>query len=255
MKKKILKILLLIILIIVIVIGIPSIYKLKIINKSRRAYEDLENCDSYKYTYTHYSETKEGNNVDKFSDGLEIYYKNNVYKTVSTTENDEEPKTVYTAYEQHIENERIEIQENTKTFNISKLWPSDYKVSTPNLDRIYFGYSYDIEGFFKTIINCVRSHVLTICDFITCKVSTEILENRECYKFEVNRSNVYSADFSFKDTYYIDKETMLPIGVEHVSKLSGTSFYDKFIYTFEKNCVTDEDIKLPDLSDYTQEIY
>ena len=177
MKKKVFKAILLIILIIVVVIGIPSIYKISIIKKSKKAYDNLENCDSYKYICKsyHYS------GLDDYEESSisEVYYKDNVFKTYSSDNNEaSKPSTVYHCC---IENNMIEIYENMKKFQIFQGGFSS-KLIFMNMQTIYDAFAsvyFDMENTFKDVINTIYANALNICRFIKCKVSIETFEDQE----------------------------------------------------------------------------
>ena len=175
------------------------------------------------------------------------------FKTYSSDNNEaSKPSTVYHCC---IENNMIEIYENMKKFQIFQGGFSS-KLIFMNMQTIYDAFAsvyFDMENTFKDVINTIYANALNICRFIKCKVSIETFEDQECYKFEDKMISPYGNDYWYT-IYYIDKETLLPAGVEckYKPKDYEKGNYDKAIYQIYINCVTDEDVKLPDLIEYTQ---
>lgn len=69
-------------------------------------------------------------------------------------------------------------------------------------------------------------------------VTTEVVNDKECYKIELGK------DFNGYETYYIEKETALPIRT--IQKNSEEEIYmQEFEYSFDK--ITDESLEMPSL--------
>ncbi len=87
---------------------------------------------------------------------------------------------------------------------------------------------------------------------IKSSIKTEEVNGKECYRINVSCFDIFCFDNHRLDTYYFEKETGLLIRKEN-----GTSGYDGdkinlvSDYYYEFDIVKDDDLKEPDISEYT----
>lgn len=101
-------------------------------------------------------------------------------------------------------------------------------------------YNYlETESIKEFIINLFRSHISTV----KCN-------DKKCYKID----NFKSPDVLYPEQgicVYIDKETGLLVRVEQGEQIGSNIFTTVKDYTYEFNKVTDDDLKEPDINEYT----
>lgn len=89
-------------------------------------------------------------------------------------------------------------------------------------------------------------------DVFTTKITTSIVDGKECYLFSSLSHTQYVYGKNTTDLkMYIDKETGLPIKVIETSKLEDGTKTEKITdYKFEFNNLSEEDLKEPNNADY-----
>lgn len=227
--KKAIKIILVIILVLLIYKIGTMVYKANIFIKHSNAFNEFRNYDNLKYTY------KEANGTINV-----IYFKNEVSKCVSypCTGKEEDASELF----YYINGERIGIDKVNKTFHVLNLFHANESENSKALIINYFGI--DFNNFMD---NFSLESISELWKMLNCEIVSEKFNNVECYKCTMQPFDGY------KQILYIDKETYLPICTYNYIRENGKFYEDmKFEYSYEKDVVTDEDVEIMDLSEFTQ---
>lgn len=211
------KILIIVFLVIVILFLVLTIRKMAIIyslEEKLSEYQQLDNIYSKSY-----------NNSPDGTMIFEKYYKDNVEKDILTSSEDNKKIT------QYIYNDERKVfteYNNQKTVEIEK---NNNSIESP----ILINYT-NADNFFKLLYNG-----------LTTTISTGNLNGYECYILSSSINSNFKYEENSKDIrIYIDKATGLTVKYEDVIN-NQTITYE---YSF--NEVSDEDMKEPDITQYTE---
>lgn len=215
-KKKFLIILLIIFVII-------KLFQINFIKKVKTNIENFEKLDnSYCEQILNYQNNK-----------IEIarIVKNNLIKEIT--------KLVYLNKEDIIfinndNNKEIIIDNTNKTYKV-KNNKEDVKIKIKNLPK-------NIEIPDEAIRNLKEGNIFAILYYLKILyIIPTKYNNIDCYKIRTTRESLY-----------VDKENLYPIYLEYTQNNSNQKKEKVTVeYNFKENTITDEDIKIPDLNNYT----
>lgn len=206
----------------IIIIVACIIYKLILLSKAI----DIEEKFYEALGGNYYVEISEIDEQLGYINQREIYYKDNMEKLImksSTTDEIDETEILFETY-YDFENKKITYVYNTQKYaiiqDLSEIW--EYNFFYP----LYYTYYMDAYTDFSDKLWYIFSSI-----FDLHSITTEEIDGVECYKIE-----------TMSETVYVDKTTNLY--VKTVSD-NGTVTYE-----FSVGTVTEEDMIVPDLSDY-----
>lgn len=249
--KKIVKIGLLIILFVLIFLSVSFIYKINILIKQVKAYNEFISYNNCKYTY----ESKYEDD-DMYTTGKSIRYQmDGKAKILSEHRNNYGGTSAGCEY--IVGNEIIAVNETDKIFSITENYYSGYELDGIGPKMLYINQFLE-ENIFAKFNWIVNGFTYVVPD----KIITEEYNGKDCYKCIFNQKYGNTESYVLNsEIIYMDKETFLPI-----YEIEEQKFYEghnkepykvcKEIkkFTFEKNVVTDQDVVVPDLSNYGQQI-
>lgn len=163
---------------------------------------------------------------------IEYYTKNNssLYTTSLAIENE---KTTFSTYNKNNETQNTYVEKNNQ------------KIAYPNSENITR--ILPISNYLET-----KTFGEFISKAFTAQISSAYCNGKECYKI----SNIKFTETSFSDdnnsTVYIEKSTGLPIRFISGREISNNEEVNSITdYYYDFNNVTDEDLKEPDINEYT----
>lgn len=233
---------------------IPIIYKINIVVKSLKAYDKYIESNNYKYVYE--------NNSHKYGPNqCVIYKKGDKLKTITEYYPDEDGRIEkYTAYIQG--NSKVYVNDEEKTFLINTSSVADYMSYTKTINRYTFSqieyYIQSEESLFQKVKDILKE----LGDALPDEVTLEEYEGKDCYKCTFINKYKQSERYTSIgiEEIYLEKETFLPVYSiqniyekgDHVRKLMDEK---REKYTYDFDIVTDNDVDLPDLSEYKQSLW
>lgn len=235
-KMKLWKKVLIVIAIILLIFIILTLRKTIILSDIDNKVTNLENRNKNIYAET----TIETNS---YTTKLKRYIKDDIDKLVleKTDENGEKTKIIQITYP----NQRkiFTEKDNFKVMNIydevAPIRGSHIENTTTSSYTTIINFAYSI-----SIPEQILNSILTTIN------STEI-DGKECYEL----SSKYNTNFIYSQNgkqmkAYVEKETGLPVKLVEVIEENGKKSENITNYEYKFDCVTDEDIKEPDISQY-----
>lgn len=209
MKKRMLLIILLIIVIMLIIFGIDIFRKVNIIDNYSRKLEEYQNLTNF-----HTKSIVSNNGKNYYTD--ETWLKDDVCNRKTTSE-DGKIEYLYTN-----KSEILILTENTDNQKVGTRFKNDG-------DFPYNGSKIEYANYY--IENNLWDEIKAA---LTAKITTEILDGKECYKFYI--------DDNFQ--FFVDKENLLKI-----KEINGSTRYQLIDYSIGHT--TDADVAEPNTEGYT----
>lgn len=221
MKKKIVRVFLIILILFI----LYCVWNFTIIKKHENALYNFRMTDNH-YFSRHYA-TEDGNTV-------EIFYKDGKGKMVAR--NDAE--TFWSQYGEDKNSAQIMVIDSRKEFVV---FESPYGVGLNG--NIPYNYTFFlIDPHYSDEIT-TKEKILSYFMYAICPVIPTEYNGVKCYEINYGMGLVRIAKI------YIDRETLLPVASVEVINNDNTETYE-----CKLDIVTDEDVTMPDLSEYTQSI-
>lgn len=233
---------------------VQLVYKINIVVKNAKAYDKFIKSDNFKYVCE--------NSSNYGSKKYEIYIKGDKSKTYTENYVGEDSSSgieKYTVYRQG--NSEVYVDDEKKTFSIASNAVKDYSIYVEALDRYTFSqikyYIQDKEKFFQKVKNILG----VLDDALPDEIILEEYDGKECYKCSYIHKYKQSKKYTniISEVIYLDKETFLPVCLitniyekgDYIRKLAEEKI-KKCSYDFD--VVTDSDVGLPDLTEYSQSV-
>lgn len=237
-RKKILKICLIVIILILLCFAVPLIYKLNIVLKQAKAYDEFGKGDNYKFICESVSDENGFQTTSKST----TFQKDEKIKLILES-NDSDGLSTYNC-EYWIGKEVFFVDEINKEFSISE----------NNFSKAFLearsGRSLFIYNFTQTETWLEALSYIPL--IIPNKIVFEEYEGKDCYKCIYNKKYDEVTD---EFIIYIDKESSLPVFEAHTYYDAGEEISKRVQkFSYEKDMITDADVNMPDLSEYKQEI-
>lgn len=225
--KKYLHIIIKILIFLCVIYICSSLRKSYILMKLNNKYENYRNLDNYSYIEQYNEGNKKSLKTNNFYQNT-VYYKNNIYKSSFININ---IKT--TIFEDNNKKERYIIDEKNKTYeenlNFNKYTPENVVIPVGVSTRVSLGENLQIVNFLYGF-----------------NPNLKIKSNKNAYIFYYSTK---ALDKKINIEEVIDKETGL---VKQIVKYKDDDKFDIFTYEININMTTDEDIKKPELNEYTK---
>lgn len=248
MKKKILKIVLFIILFVILFALIDAIYKFVWYKKLLNAKENLINSKNYTYIVagSSWSSNRETGEYELNYSLMGVQVKGQKHVDLNFSYADREKivgKTYYT------ENEMITVNFEDKTFSML----DDLRIQVFAKDKII---NYPINDIFSATGTYLTNNTISLKEKVYYIFSNlyYLFDMRIRFENEDGKDYIVLENNDWKT--YFDKETLLAAKEVHEADVfsKGESYVNSY-YRYELGNVTEEDLNVPDLSEYSQNVY
>lgn len=225
MKKKISRI----ILIILVLIIIFCIRNLIIIRKAEKALYEFRMNPNH-YFYRNYGTT---------DNSIEVFYKDGKVRVTTKSEDPENPKLYWSQYGADDSNTQIMIIEENKQFVVT-----EGPIGVGLHGNIPYNYTFiEVDPHYSKEYTWYQKLLGNII-YSLCPVIPTEYNGVKCYEISYNMFFIKLAKI------YIDRDTYLPIASKDILNIDNPAE----TYKCEVDIVTDEDVTMPDISEYSQSI-
>jgi len=189
---------------------------------------------------------------------VELQKTKNIYARIISNSEETKSQTVEIYFKDNIRKDTMEIKNSNNTIN------EIIQITYPNKQNIYIydGLTKEMASYDRDNSEVENNMIVNFADYttlfeglsnaITSKIKVEEIDGKKCYILSsLSNSNIIYEEGTTEALVYIEKDTGIPIKIVSTINKNGSDTKNTITYEYKFDCVTENDIEEPDISEYT----